>query len=169
MTALELLRRRASEYELLAEWHAERRRAIPGTGMPPTLSWQSRSCFVRSPMRSSTSTGNPHDDMDQPSNGRCPPQAVVLLTGKRPFASGSTRAVRSHQAAASMCTLLAVIGGRSMIDACPRGSAFADRGRSVTERSEENPRSGLTGRERSATFATARASVAPSGRGTAGA
>ena len=32
MTALELLRRRASEYELLAEWHAERAAVAPRYG-----------------------------------------------------------------------------------------------------------------------------------------
>lgn len=36
------------------------RRAIPGTGTPPTLSWQSRSCSVRLPTRSSTNFQRPH-------------------------------------------------------------------------------------------------------------
>jgi hypothetical protein len=39
----------------------------------------------------------------------------------------------------------------------PRSRAFAGRARPVTERSEGNPRSGLTGRERPATPATERA------------
>jgi len=47
LTALELLRRRASEYELLADWHVERSAGDPRYWTLPMRSWQSRSCFVK--------------------------------------------------------------------------------------------------------------------------